>query len=533
MKQLCTRFLFIVVIIFGLITAVSCQAESDLLPTPILPPPPELNQTATALNAGDEGESAATEVAEDMTETAVPDTEPTADPNETATPTLAPTPTLFPTATPVTEPGLTAVTAASLPAISRDLVFIADGSLKLWNHGSNQVQTLYGSTADASEARDTPFAQHVGDITQFSVSADGNRIVAARLTHSQMITPTVAEDEPPVSIPYTAYELLFLDVVSKDSWTIVPTITDLQDVAISSDQKQVAFIGGTLAYQDSPNLDAMPVDKHVFVISTPDGTTQPVAACTDFCGNLTWHPTNEIFSWTDRTGLWMNNLTGTSPSLMLTNQTETPGSTRVFQGISWAQNGRLLLLWQQAWEGGSRVVYDVPTGQLIPVPDTFVYAEPFPAEVSWMRDDRLLVMRSAISGSNRQATIELWRVNPDAGDIVLEESYQPAGAFSIAGGVHLENGRFAYALLNQDNAQSSGLYLQTSLSETPERVNGLIPAFIAPNVAWAPDGSGAIAMQGSYVLYAPVSGEGLFDVTAVFGSQPRDFVWLLPSNAPR
>ena len=533
MKQTSKRFIFIVVILFGLLTAVSCQAKSDLLPTPILPPSAELNQTATALSAGIEAELPEASVSEAGTETAVPDAKPTIDPNAAATPTLAPTPTLFPTATPATDPGLTAVTAASLPTINRDLVFIADGSLKLWNHGSNKVQTLVGSTADTGETRDTPFAQHEGDITQFSVSADGNRIVAARLTHSQVITPTVAANETSVTIPYTAFELLFLDVVSKDSWTIVPTITDLQDVAISSDQKQVAFIGGMLEYQDSPNLDAMPEDKHVFVISTPDGTIRPVATCTDFCGNLTWHPTNDFFSWTDRTGLWIFNLSGSSPSLMLTNQTDNPATTRVFQGISWAQNGRLLLLWQQAWEGGSRVVYDVPTGQLIPVPDTFVYADPFPTEVSWMRDDRLLVLRSAISGSTRNAKIEIWRVNPATGEIVLEESSQPAGAFSAAGGVHLENGRFAYGLLNQDDTQNSGLYLQTSLSETPERVNGLIPAFIAPNVTWSPDGSGAIAIQGSYVLYAPVSGAGLFDVTAVFGSQPHDFVWLPPSNAPR
>ena len=451
MKQSFKRYIFIIVMIFGLLTAVSCQA-ADLLPTPILPPSAELNQTATALSSDTSDEptdETISEVVEEETDTStelsagVPDTEPTEDPNATATPTLAPTPTLFPTATPVTEPGITAVTAASLPSTSRDLVFIADGSLKLWNHGTNQVLNLYGSTADPGEARDTPFAQHVGEITQYSVSADGNRIAAARLTHSQMITPTVAEDEPSVSIPYTAFELLFLDVVSKDSWTIVPTITNLQDIAISSDQKQVAFIGSNLEYQDQPNLDAMPEPSRVFVISTPDGTVRPVATCTDFCGNLTWHSTNDFFSWTDRTGLWIFNLSGSSPELLLTNQTDTPASTRVFQGIEWANNGRYLLLWQQAWEGGSRVIYDVPTGQLLPVPDTFVYAEPFPTEVSWMADDRLLVMRSAIGGSIRQATIELWRVNHDAGELLLEESSQPTGAFSIAGGVHLENGRFA------------------------------------------------------------------------------------------
>lgn len=521
MRILSVLFLFGV----GLVTA-ACIAEPDLLPTPIMPPP-NLDED-DAVGEGDTNAETAVPTAAETTISTD-----TAEPDATATPTPAPTPTLFPTATPVTDPPLSPVSAAALPPTTRDLVFIADGSLKLWNHNSGVLETLYATSADRSDPRDTPFSQLVGDIIQFDVSADGNRIVAARLTHSETITPTISADEQPVGIPYTEYEILFLDVVSRDSWTLVPTVTDLIEVSISPNQKQVAFIGFGLEHQEAPDADALPENARVFIMGTPDGSLRPVGTCTDFCGAITWHPSNDFFTWTDRTALWMFNISGSLPQILLTNETGDPASTRVFQGIAWAQNGRLLLLWQQAWEGGSRVVFDVPTGQIMPVPDSFVYAEPFPTEVSWMRDDRLLIVRSAIGGGSRQATLELWRVNLEENRVVLEESTQPEGSFSVAGGMHLEDGRFAYALLNQEDAQDSGLYLQTSFTEPSERVNGLIPAFLAPDVFWSPDGSGAIVVQNGYVLYAPGSGEGLYEVTAVFGVQAHNFIWLQPGNVPR
>ncbi|MCA9926933.1 MAG: hypothetical protein KC419_00595 [Anaerolineales bacterium] len=528
-RQLSSRhhLLILITILIMVLLPAACADEPELLPTPIMPPP-NLDDTDGS-SAGEETADNPAEAVE--AETAVSPT-PSPDANITATPTLVPTPTLLPTATPVTDPALSPMSTAPLPAVSHDLVFLSDGALQMWNHNNGRLETLYAGSADADAARETPFTQHVGDIIRFDVSADGNRIVAVRLTHSETLTPTVTGDEPPVGIHYTEYELLFLDVVSKESWTLIPTVTDLRDVAISPNQQQVAFIGSSLTHQEAPNADALPENAQVYVIGTPDGTVRTIGPCTEFCGGITWHPSSDFFTWTDSEALWLFNLSGSEPHTLLANQTSDPASTQVFQGISWAQNGRLFLLWQQAWEGGSRVVLDVPTGQVIPVPDSFVYADPFPTEVSWMQDDRLLIARSTI-GSSRSAALELWRVNVEEGRLVLEESTQPDGPFSIAGGVHLQDGRFAYALLNQDDPQGSGLYLQISLTELPERANGLIPAFIAPDVFWSPDGSGAVVVQNGYVLYAPANGEGLWDGTAVFGSRARDFVWLPPGNAPR
>ena len=250
------------------------------------------------------------------------------------------------------------------------------------------------------------------------------------------------------------------------------------------------------------------------------------------CFSISWHPNSELFTWSDNNALWMFNLSGSSPELLVANQIGAPADAKFFRTISWAGDGRSVLLWQQAWEGGSRAILDIPTGTIIEVPDTFTYAEPFPTEVSWMQDDRLLIVRSTL-GAAQQTSIEIWRIALEEGQLIQEESYQPDLSAAGAGAFHLENGRFAYTLVNQSDANSTGVYLQTSLSEQPERVNGLIPTFIAPQVIWSPDGTGAIVLQNGYVLYAPTSGDVLYDGTAVFGTTAHSFEWLSVGTVPR
>ena len=121
----------------------------------------------------------------------------------------------------------------------------------------------------------------------------------------------------------------------------------------------------------------------------------------------------------------------------------------------------------------------------------------------------------------------------EEGALIQEEVHQPTVNGAGAGAIHLENGRFAYSLVNQSDANSTGVYLQTSLSEQPERVNGLIPTFIAPQVVWSPDGTGAIVLQNGYVLYAPTNGDVLYDGTAVFGTNAHSFEWLSIGTVPR
>lgn len=520
MRKIYPTMRIVALMLFLALGLVGCGIGEELSPTPLLPPPTLSGTATTAVSA------ATTAPETEATETAA-----TAVAEGTATPTLAPTPTLMPTATPVTDPPIQPARAGQLPPITRDLVLLAQGSLRMWNHNNGQMETLYSSTA--TEERETPFTRLTGDITQYDVSADGNRITAVRLTNSEPVTATLSGSEEQISDEQTVHEVLFLDTVSRESWTLAPAVANLREVRIAPNQQHVAFIGSNLTGAPEMEVTRSGPPLSVYLVGTPDGEVRQIANCADYCYGLTWHPQSDLLTWTDREALWLYTLAGNEPQVLLANRSDSLESTRIYQAIDWAANGRFLLLWEQGYEGGARAVYDVPTQQLMPVPDTFVYAEPFPTEVRWMQDDRLLVLRSTISGQSRQAAIELWRVAPDAGELVQEEVYQPEGSVAIAGGIHLENGRFAYGLLHQTDPTRSGLYIQTSLAEQPTRLNGLIPAFVAPEITWLPDGSGAVVQQESYVFYASDVGSNLLEMSGVFGSQAHAFTWLAPGTVPR
>lgn len=502
----------------------ACSVAAELEPTPILPPPP------TAAGAAATGTAPAADPAAETP--AAAETAVTGTPDETGLPTPLPTPTLAPTPAPETSPSLTMAAANDLPATTRDLVFISDGALRMWNHNNAQLETLVprGETADPDAVRETVFTPLAGDVTQFDVSRDGNRIAAARLTYTETITDT--SDGSPVQRIYTESELLFIDTVSKETWTLVPTLTNFVDLSISPNQQQVAFIGSTLSGFPEPTATAADAPRRIYLTTTPDGQPREIGACADFCGGLLWHPNNELVLWADGDALWMYNVSGNTPEQLVQNTLGSAADTSLFRPVSWAGNGRFLLVAEQLWEGSRMAVLDVPSGQILAVPDTGYYADPFPPEVSWMQDDRLLVLRADIAGQ-RHTSLELWRVQPDAGQLVREEFYDLDANAAGAGAVHFENGRFGYGLLAQSDVMVSGLYVQTSLSEPPERVNGLAPAFVAPNIVWSPDGSGAVVVQNQLALYAPSSGDDLYQMTAVFGPWAHHFAWLPAGTVPR
>ena len=268
-----------IILIVVMLLLAACSTAPEAVPTPILPPPPELNETATAMNSAPETDEPVVEA----TETAVSDTATaTPDPNITPTPTLDPTPTLLPTTTPVTEPPMQPLSVANMPPTSRDLVFITDGSLKMWNHNNRQVETLYASAARPNEERPNALTELAGDITQFSVSEDGNRIAAARLTQSTTITGTVADSDAPVQMTYREHDLLFLDVVSRESWTLAESINNLGDIAMSPNQRNVAFSGTSLITNPEPEIADMELPSNVYVVGTPDGETRQVGSCPGF-----------------------------------------------------------------------------------------------------------------------------------------------------------------------------------------------------------------------------------------------------------
>ena len=512
----------------AILLLIGCTVGEALDPSPI-PPPPNLNDGGSPGTGSDDEAGVPTPLGEEGATDPTPTAEVLEGPEG---PTPIPTPTLAPTAVPNTIPPIESVT--TLPASSRDLLFIGDGALKLWTHADRQVSTIIpGGVPTADQPRTDRFSPVNGDVTQLDVSADGNRAVVARINRTELITETVGNDDNPVvtSNFYTEHEIIFIDLVSQESWVLAEAVVGLVDISIAPNQQTVTFVATDTVAATEPSLPkGEPPVQNVYVVNTPVGTVRQIASCVQFCSQVVWRDDSALFLYGDGEALWLFNMTASEPEPLLDNQIGDPSQVRVFTPLDWANNGRYVLLFDGRWEGGSRAVFDIPTGQVMPVPDSFLYASPFPVEVQWMADTRLLVSRANIDQS--RSTLELWRVSVEEGRLVREEQVTPEVAGLATGTLHLENGRFAYGLVNRDSAAQTGLYVQTSFNEPTERVNGLLPGFVAPVVVWAPDGSGAIVEQNGLVLYAVTNG-GLYDIGAQAGLFAHSFTWLPPSNAPR
>ena len=499
-------------ILIALIILLLLSACSDVFEesTPVLPSPAIGTPAPTVQPTIEDEQSTATA-------TAVPVT-------REPTPTLAPTTTLTVTATlAATDTSVQTVTAGPLPPTTRDLLFIADGSLKLWRQRQRQVDVLLASTAavDSEEERTLQQAL-VGDVAGYSVSEDGRTIIAARLTQRETITETLEGTEAMVTLDDQRYELVWINLDNGESRVLAGDVPNLDAFTLSPD-------GRMLAYSAIVDVARPETTAQLFLLDTGSGEMSPaLAACTGRCFRIVWHPENNLVVWGDAQALWLYNVAATRPESLLANRTGTPEETALYSPIAWAANSRYLLLWKSHFEGGSRAVFDVPTGQVIDVPDSFVYVDPFPAEMVWMPDDRLYVLRSQDDGQLRPRA-ELWRVSLDSGQLVLEESRQLSDQPLYATAPrYLLDGRFAYALVSDTPVDGSGLYILTALAEneTPERVNAILPAPSAPDIQWSPDGSGAIVAQEGAVFYAPAGDDFLYNVQSILGQLAYAFTWL-------
>jgi hypothetical protein len=533
-----TKHRLLILFLLLLASLAACTGDTFSEPTPIPPPPTSSD--------GQNPPTAAT-----ITPAANADaTEPAAEPTPTLVATI--TPTTEAVATAVTNPPVQVINSQPLPASSRDLLFLADGAFKQWSHATGQVETIVPGPDPASRVPGdeiVPTEGFVGDVTAYAISTDGKRAVVAILLDKQTSTPEEG------GLMETSHELLFIDMISREMWMLVPQVDNLGDFQLSPDAQQLAFAATGLdgipdAGDNPPDADSgIPLPNNLYVMQTGGGNPGPVRLvrdCTARCFSPVWHGENNLVAFTDNEALWLYNIAASEPEILVVN---TPfysdmadvGQISIYSPIDWASNGRYLLLWHGRWEGGSRAVLDVPTKAFAAIPNSFVYAEQFPSEISWMPDDRLLIWRTEQNEANTIPQTELWRFNPASEEVVLEESTVLSDLpLGVLGGVALENGRFAFALDVSFTAQNSetaaaaaGTYQLVSLAEAPERANSLPPGQAVPQqnlVYWAKDGSGAILVQQpspfeSTVFYAPTDGDFLYEITAVLGQNAHAFQW--------
>lgn len=503
MRRMQNWSIYILLMVLAVAACGGSPEEEILVPTPVQQPP-------TAVPTED---STIENIPTPIPEPTATTESPTAVPTPTLAPTDTPEPT--PTPAPLTAPDLTKVEAASLPDLNQGVIFIADGALKKWGQGSQGVTTLLPGGTVPLEGRQNQWQVFEGDVVQFVMNPSGTRLVAARLSGAEdLLNPQTHQ-----------HELVWFDLISGESRQLALGLEGIISISLSDDGKQVAYAAKRLSAPESEIYN-------VTLVAAEGGSLpKSLGDCLSPCGNLVWHPDNSNVVWSDAEALWIFNVSGNEPRQLIQNTLNAdPADIRVYSPDSWAKNGRYLLMWQGGYEGGQRAVLDVPTSQVMVVPDSFVYAAPTFTEMSWMQDNRLLVMRPHASDPIGSPSIELWRVKEAEGELVREESktLSDLKGFPIAP-VHLEDGRFAFALGNEKDPNMSGLYTLTSLNEQLTRSNGILPATSVWDIEarWTPNGNAAIVSnQDGQTIYAPADGDQLYDITAAIGQWARSFRWL-------
>lgn len=509
-----TRLLHPILVILTLVLLAACRGNEPE-PNLLLPPPTPLQTSLPpAIVAPLEGTLA-------PLETAVADAIPT--PFET--PTLIPSPTA---GLALPDPQAQTVSpGALLPPSTHDLLFIADGALKRWAANARQVTTVVAGGPETAVTGPRAWRQPIpGDVTDFAISQDGRRALVARL----MATTPVSDTTTAVTVTIRTYELSYLNLETGGSRVLAPAVNDLSDLsfALSPDGRYAAFGALSLGEFAAQPLTETP-NGQLYVADAESGATpRLVGDCDGFCRDPLWHQDNIFFVFSDGQGLMLYNITATRPELLISSD---DGSEfgRTFGPIAWARNGRWLLAWVSAGiEGSEKAVLDVPTGAVMPIPHTFQYADPLYAELAWMQDDRLFMVRS-----ERGAALgETWRVNQDAGQVERDEVVTLSSeAIHPTAPVHWANGRFGYGLLDPNGGPATGLFQRVSFNEPAEQASQIPAATFAPEIAWSPNGSGAAISHEGRLYYAP-TGEALYDVSEITGLAASHLTWLPQPNQP-
>ncbi len=488
-----------------LILTACSSAEPTLLPTPILP-----------TQVGSDAPQPTT--APELLPTEAPSDAPSISAEE-PTPTLAAT--AEPSPTPLTLPDLDppiATPSAALPTITRDLLFIGDGDLRFWDAELGRVDTIL-TFVPVSPPEDPPLLDrpNPGDIIDYSVSDSGRAIVASQLRAYDTVTDTLALD---------SYDLIHVDLSDRNPRTLLRDVANLRDFAISGDGRYALALttNPELATLESPTGD-------VLLIDIGSGQVTQVASCEGGCFGVAWHPDSKNVVWGDSAEgvMWLNVEGDTyTPQLILANVREEPATYAIYGPIEFSRSGQFLLANQAAFEGSQRAVIDVTIGQAYPVPFTGFYVDPAIAQVTWMADNRLFVVRPDMPNS---PIAEIYRPMPEQGGLVLEEQrvLDVVGAYPL-GADHLENGRFGFALIQPNGSAESGLYMLKGLDDDLDRANSALPlppSWDATSV-WSPDATGAILKQDSAVFYGATFGTDLVDMRSVLGEDSHHFRWLPP-----
>lgn len=430
----------------------------------------------------------------------------------------------LPTATqaPISIPPFQPLQVSSLPTTIHDLVYVSNQSLNLWTAHDQQVRAIFKAEKTDARFPSGTFAE----IGHLSVSADGNRaaVVVRYVQPNQQEGDGSGDTE---SINYAGGEvesdIVFIDLVSKETWSVVEGIkAEVDRLSLSPDQTRIVFRTSSI---DEPN-DV----SRLFTISTPSSSKQiqlsQIGECDKGCNSLTWRDDSDLFAFGNEQGAYISGRDSVRPQLILEsrdNTEENPIDLTWYEPISWAPNGRSILLNKidQLALQTTHAVFDLPTNHIFPMPTAEIGTL---YNTNWLDDSRLI---SALPFSEAETRLITFRLDFDHLELRQDEVFDMSIDGEVSGLSQSADNQFVFGLQHDDPSQA-GLYRLTSFSQAPLRANGVPSVPAAPAILWSDDGSEAILNFGNQKFIATADGN-LF----AFQEHIWDLHWLPKGDSLR
>jgi hypothetical protein len=457
----------------------------------------------------------------------------------TPLPVFSPTPSSthipIPTATqllPTVSPPVQTVTADHLPLITHDILYISGFQLNRWDHATGKIVTLAGPTFIPGQGIPP------GSVIDYSASQDGKWIAL-----SIFVGPAERD-----------YQIILLDSETGHQTPIIE-VSDIGaplELQMSPDGKWLAYIlqdklgnqpitatptASTIAYFDPPHGGIVEAGKIWAVQIAQPGIPIEIGNCAIKlfplsiripCRSMLWSPDSLSVAWSDGVGLWIVS-PKTQARLLVENEISMGNMGNFYEQQAWSPSGNYLLAETRHYEGSDRVVVDVLSGKVAEVENSHLYSMSA-AQMAWMLDDRLFVVRPGQYDSNVLAMGEIYRFDPKLTYLFKEGSIIiPAQESLPLAPIQIDESHLGFLEINTDfaNDQDRGVYFFDMTHFQLSKVISIMPLMVQDarlNILWAPDGSSVLITGDGYYL-ALTDGSVLFDLSPVFGTAWK-FTWV-------
>jgi hypothetical protein len=452
-----------------------------------------------------------------------------------------------PTVTPLPTPQV--ILAKQLPPVSHDLLFLREGALKRWNHQTGQIERLLGPETSAQTEEQHKISFHLGP---GPLTGSVLEYAASRGPHvALLIWRRVTSTENIAQVQAVVYHLetqeTFRLTAERENASWVTVSPDGQWVAwgqqtvspVAARGNWAASPGGRAAAQWS----SLASQVYLAPIHSPENAVQVGMSH----GNLRtgknplfWSADSQHLFWPGEGGVWRLTVPESSTAHFFGFE------NGIGEIISVSPTGRALMVYQYGrWEGSNWAVAHLESGRVMSIPNSFEHSGPN-ARAIWLDDDDFLLTRPYSLTGERTAWFEIWQVAPNAPELLQLDHAAPISSTPRSFPTALTQVNadvMRFLLLNQDqqHPQVPGLYQYNRKHGTLRQLNSFPISkewasgqdLFSEEAYWLPDGSGLLYKENWYrqILYAPVEGDRLYDLTHRLGEESCCYTWL-PGEAP-